>query len=252
MHTACIAGKMKTVRHLIELGHPLNVRDNCGWLPLHEACNNGHYEVVKFLLEKGAAINDRGGTLCNGITPLHDAASNGHLEIVKLLLDNGGLALMKADDGTTPLSNLINWKNRAENLTNEELTLYDELVERMSQDMEKIGEQIVPTVVENSGLYNKVGLARRNIDFSDNSDEETNNLHEGSEEYRQVMESLRNNKPKEQVKQVIEKQPALIMECDFDDWLEDDMGNAKKRKGSKSEHFERKKSRLSGKKPFNS
>ncbi|KAJ8950163.1 hypothetical protein NQ314_008016 [Rhamnusium bicolor] len=66
LHVACINGKMPVVRHLIDIGHPINVRDHSGWLPLHEACNYGHFEIVRFLLDKGAAINDRGGTHCNG------------------------------------------------------------------------------------------------------------------------------------------------------------------------------------------
>lgn len=50
-------------------GHPVNPRDYCGWLPLHEACNHDFYDIVEVLLEHGAAINDRGGEKCGGITP---------------------------------------------------------------------------------------------------------------------------------------------------------------------------------------
>lgn len=66
LHTACINGNASLVKHLIEQGHTINVRDNCGWLPIHEACICGHIEIVQMLIDKGAAINDRGGTLCNG------------------------------------------------------------------------------------------------------------------------------------------------------------------------------------------
>lgn len=66
LHTACINGKLPVVKHLLDQGHPVTIRDHTGWLPLHEACNHGHYEIVKLLLDKGAAVNDRGGTLCNG------------------------------------------------------------------------------------------------------------------------------------------------------------------------------------------
>lgn len=47
-------------------GHPVNVRDNVGWLPLHEAANHGHTEIVELLLDNGATINDKGGTGCEG------------------------------------------------------------------------------------------------------------------------------------------------------------------------------------------
>lgn len=66
LHLACINGNSSLVQQLLERGHPVNVRDNCGWLPLHEACNHGYLDVVKILLENDAAVNDRGGTKCEG------------------------------------------------------------------------------------------------------------------------------------------------------------------------------------------
>lgn len=33
----------------VSQGHPVNVRDYCGWTPLHEACNYGH-EGAAFIL----------------------------------------------------------------------------------------------------------------------------------------------------------------------------------------------------------
>lgn len=41
LHRACIAGNVAMVRRLIDQGHPVNVRDNAGWSPLHEAANHG-------------------------------------------------------------------------------------------------------------------------------------------------------------------------------------------------------------------
>lgn len=73
LHRACITGNLSMVRRLIEQGHPVNVRDNAGWIPLHEAANHGFAEIVELLLESGAWINDKGGTNCDGFTPLHDA-----------------------------------------------------------------------------------------------------------------------------------------------------------------------------------
>ena len=67
----------------------MNVRDNCGWTPLHEACNYGHLEVVRTLLDNGADIDDPGGELCGGVTPLIDAVVNGHVDVVTLLVDRG-------------------------------------------------------------------------------------------------------------------------------------------------------------------
>lgn len=66
LHTACIKGNVGLVRSLLEQGHPVNVRDNCGWLPIHEACSYGNLEIVKMLVKYKADINDRGGKLCLG------------------------------------------------------------------------------------------------------------------------------------------------------------------------------------------
>ena len=70
-------------------GAEVNVRDHCGWTPLHEACNHGYMEVVQVLLDHGAMIDDPGGTHCGGVTPLMDGAINGHVDIVSLLIERG-------------------------------------------------------------------------------------------------------------------------------------------------------------------
>ena len=77
--------------------HPVNPRDHCGWLPLHEACNYGHVEIVEHLLDCGAWINDRGDAQCEGLTPLMDAAVCGNLSVVWLLVDRGANVLAKDD-----------------------------------------------------------------------------------------------------------------------------------------------------------
>jgi len=70
-------------------GHPVNPRDYCGWLPIHEAANHGFVEIVQYLLDKGALIDDRGGEHCGGVTPLHDACSCGNVAVVELLATRG-------------------------------------------------------------------------------------------------------------------------------------------------------------------
>lgn len=82
-------------------GHPVNVRDHCGWTPLHEAANHDYPDVVKTLLDAGADINDRGGSECNGFTPLIDAAACGNVAVVKLLIQRGANVLAKDDKVTT-------------------------------------------------------------------------------------------------------------------------------------------------------
>jgi len=70
-------------------GHPVNPRDYCGWLPLHEAANHGFVEIVQYLLDKGALIDDRGGEHCGGVTPLHDACCCGNVTVIELLVTRG-------------------------------------------------------------------------------------------------------------------------------------------------------------------
>uniref|UniRef100_A0AAR2J401 Tonsoku-like protein n=1 Tax=Pygocentrus nattereri TaxID=42514 RepID=A0AAR2J401_PYGNA len=91
LHRACIEGNLKQVQYLVEQGHPLNPRDNCGWTPLHEASNHGHLEIVALLLDRGANINDPGGAQCDGVTPLHDALICGNFKVARLLVQRGAL-----------------------------------------------------------------------------------------------------------------------------------------------------------------
>ncbi|KAJ8713327.1 hypothetical protein PYW07_013697 [Mythimna separata] len=110
LHVASISGNKLLVERLIAQGHPVNIRDNAGWLPLHEACIHGHVDVANILINSGANVNDRGGSNCDGITPLYDAASNGHLDVVQLLLEKGAIPTLKTDFGETPLHVLQKWR----------------------------------------------------------------------------------------------------------------------------------------------
>lgn len=83
--------------YFLHQGHPVNVQDNSGWIPLHEAANNNWYDITEYLLQHGADIDHRGGPQCEGMTPLIDAASVGCLDIVELLLKYGANALAKDD-----------------------------------------------------------------------------------------------------------------------------------------------------------
>lgn len=141
LHTACIAGNVASVKRLLNAGHPTNVRDHAGWLPLHEAANHGFYEVVALLVESGGGaslINDRGDSSCEGITPLHDACSNGHLEIVELLLDKGANPTIRTDAGETPLDFLIIWRKTEGEMDPVRESFYETLRVRLAEAAKKV------------------------------------------------------------------------------------------------------------------
>lgn len=52
-------------------------------------------DIVRFLLDHGAAVDDRGGEGCEGITPLHDALNCGHFEVAELLVERGASVTLR-------------------------------------------------------------------------------------------------------------------------------------------------------------
>ncbi|XP_060084011.1 tonsoku-like protein [Ylistrum balloti] len=133
LHRACIEGNLKKVKKLVEQGHPVNPRDYCGWIPLHEAANHDHSEIVSYLLEHGAAVNDRGGQHCGGVTPLIDAANCGNLEVMRVLIAHKANMLAKDDEGNTALSCLRQWRERCDDaLDSNVLMAYEEIYRSLS------------------------------------------------------------------------------------------------------------------------
>jgi NF-kappa-B inhibitor-like protein 2 len=53
---------------------------------------------VAYLLDHGAAINDRGGQYCGGVTPLIDSGNCGNMDIMDLLIEKGANVLAKDDE----------------------------------------------------------------------------------------------------------------------------------------------------------
>ncbi|XP_041376407.1 tonsoku-like protein isoform X2 [Gigantopelta aegis] len=134
LHRACIAGNLKQVKKLLDQGHPVNPRDYCGWLPLHEASNFDFSDIVELLLDHGAAIDDRGGEGCGGITPLMDAGSSGSLNVMEVLIKHGANLWAKDEEGQTALDCVRAWYDRVEDtLTREVKVHYQHIVELMSQ-----------------------------------------------------------------------------------------------------------------------
>lgn len=132
LHVACINGNISAVERLLSSGHPTNVRDHCGWSPLHEAANHGYVDIAELLLKHGANVNDPGGASCKGVTPLHDAAYCGHFSIMQLLMQHGATVTLKTHDGNTVLDCLEDWRDRVEDLSPVDLVEYDTIYKKLS------------------------------------------------------------------------------------------------------------------------
>lgn len=70
---------------------------------------------------------------------MYDAANNGHLKVIELLLDRGASAVVKTDEGDTPLNILQEWQKNNP-VYGDDLELYRSLVNRMNEAMEKAGQ----------------------------------------------------------------------------------------------------------------
>eukprot|EP00058_Branchiostoma_floridae_P019181 XP_002604670.1 hypothetical protein BRAFLDRAFT_94832 [Branchiostoma floridae] len=153
LHRACIDGNLKLVKSLVEQGHPVNPRDYSGWLPLHEACNHGYLDIVEYLVDHSAAMNDRGGEHCEGITPLHDAAICGHGDIVQLLVSKGANVLAKDDEGRTPLDAMVSWRQSYEKELDEEALNLALRTERVLRTAMKEGNPPVAPLRSRAALH---------------------------------------------------------------------------------------------------
>ena len=247
LHEACINGNYQLAKMLIEQGHALNVRDNAGWLPLHEAAIHGFRDVVELLLDNGGqtAINDKGGTSCDGITPLYDAASNGNLSVVQLLLDRGAKSTVKTDFNETPLDALLRWfGDYGQNLSPSELEFYTEIKLRFEEEFKKIGVDISAKKLNTaSSGYNSAPLRnsqqkRSETNFSDESENSGENSEEIKKnarmEYKNAMKSLKTSKPdqnftRESLESKRRSAHLMTREVEVDDWLEDDLAPMRKK-----------------------
>ncbi|CAH8428948.1 unnamed protein product [Schistosoma turkestanicum] len=106
LHVATINGDMNHVVKLIEvLGHPVNVRDGAGWLPIHEAAFHDRTDIAIYLLDHGAQLDDTGcPDDCS--TPLFEAIHNGALASALIFVNRGANLWHKNKQGEH-LSNLL-------------------------------------------------------------------------------------------------------------------------------------------------
>lgn len=192
LHRACITGNLAQVRRLIDQGHPVNVRDNAGWLPLHEAANHGFRDIVEVLIDNDASINDKGGEYCDGVTPIYDACANGKLEVIEVLLDKGANVTQKTNLGKTPLDSLDEWRKK-QILDPTVQSFYETIRGRFVQKLDRAGILVntspAKTSPIKSGSRGKSATPRKRI-LSESSDDETQNLNFDSERIETVDEIL--------------------------------------------------------------
>ena len=100
LHLATLAGNIKLVSRLIDMGANINEMDNEGKAPLHYAIMGNHNNIADHLINKNADINLMSK---NGITPLHIAIGKCNRDLVKVLISKNADVNVKNNKGRSPL-----------------------------------------------------------------------------------------------------------------------------------------------------
>ncbi|KAG8039017.1 hypothetical protein G9C98_003324 [Cotesia typhae] len=236
LHVACINNNIQEVVNLFAAGHPVDVRDNIGWTPLHEAANFGHIEIAQLLIDHGANVNDPGGPQCGNITPLHDAASCGHFSMMNLLIKHGADITLKTKDGESILDCFETWRSRLENDRKKGIVDWTDADE---QDYQFIRDRLrrvlptKPTKAVNEPLIDEDICSQATVDFKEDEfcKKQSPKKISAGEDYRRTIESLKNRNylnhsyesaglkaVNTKVTPLIDSEQQLV-----DDWLEDDL-----------------------------
>lgn len=97
---ACSGNNTECVKLLLEYNSYPHRRDNKGNSAIHIACEYGNIEIIKLLLDRGVSINCQNS---HGKTPLYVACTEKQLKCVQFLLDAGADINIPDSDGRTPL-----------------------------------------------------------------------------------------------------------------------------------------------------
>jgi ankyrin repeat protein len=93
-------GPLEDVKHAIDAGADVNMKDKWDRVPLHYAAASGYSEIIRELMSNGADVN---AVTERKFTPLHFAAYNGKLEATRELIAQGADVNVVNDVGSTPL-----------------------------------------------------------------------------------------------------------------------------------------------------
>jgi hypothetical protein len=86
IHWICIHSKPKIIKHMIDKGVDLNVKDNNGQTPIFYACKHSTLEIIKYMIVKGVDLNVKDN---DGQTLILHACKHSTLEIIKYIIDKG-------------------------------------------------------------------------------------------------------------------------------------------------------------------
>ncbi len=89
LKAACINGRVKTVKFLIENGADIHANND---KPLYYACKYGYINIVELLIGHGANVH------ANFDAALKISKKNRKTQIIKLLLESGNRKRTKKDD----------------------------------------------------------------------------------------------------------------------------------------------------------
>ena len=97
---ACTGNNTECVKLLLEYNSYPHRRDNKGNSAIHIACEYGNIEIIKLLLDRGVSINCQNS---HGKTPLYVACMEKHAKCLLFLINAGADVNIPDSDGRTPL-----------------------------------------------------------------------------------------------------------------------------------------------------
>ena len=255
------AGKTGQLLDLLHQGHPVDPTDNAGWTPLGDAVGNSNLEAVKILMSFKANINHAND---KGETPFIAACMYGWLVGAELLLDRGAKVHLKDKKGNTGLAYL---KNLRDDEDNNHTMLVEELVAKVEATYNKMGLELGDVTAEleedspclegsfslpprspspprrmrtlpRSPSSSPEGRPRRIASSPINS--RSPSPEQGTRQYKEVIKNLRGTKrPALQPLDSGQKRSAPGRSegvcSDISNWLDDDVGEARKKKKSSGE-----------------
>jgi len=90
----------------------INLKNSHGYTPIFSAILSGNFNIVKHLLDNGANLHIKNTRNQNGLHILCNEASIQSMDIAHLLLDHGVDVNAVDDNNNTPLVYAISWKNK--------------------------------------------------------------------------------------------------------------------------------------------